>query len=74
LSNTLGVRKGDKIGIYMPLIQEAVASFLAVIKLGAIVVPLFSGYGPEAIATRLSDCDAVALITSEKFERRGKTI
>ncbi|HXQ91359.1 MAG TPA: AMP-binding protein [Nitrososphaerales archaeon] len=74
LSNTLGVRKGDKIGIYMPLIQEAVASFLAVIKLGAIVVPLFSGYGPEAIATRLSDCDAVALITAEKFERRGKTI
>ena len=74
LRDTLGVRKGDKVGIYMPLIPEAVASFLAIIKIGAIVVPLFSGYGPEAIATRLSDCDAVALITTETFERRGKTI
>ena len=74
LRNTLGIKKGDKVGIYMPLIPEAVASFLAIIKIGAIVVPLFSGYGPEAIATRLSDCDAVAVMTAETFERRGKII
>ena len=74
LKNTLGVKKGDKVGIYLPMVPEAVASFLALIKIGAIVVPLFSGYGPDAIIARLTDCDAVALITAESYERRGKTI
>jgi acetyl-CoA synthetase len=70
----LKIRKGDKVGLFMPMIPEAIAAFLAVIKIGAVVVPLFSGYGPEAVSTRLSDCDAVSLITSESFERRGKSI
>ncbi|MDA4130425.1 MAG: AMP-binding protein [Thaumarchaeota archaeon] len=70
----IGVGKGDKVGIYMPLIPEAIASFLAIIRIGAVVIPIFSGYGKEAIVTRLSDCDAKVLITAEKFSRRGKEI
>jgi acetyl-CoA synthetase len=74
LTAHLGIKKGDKVGLLMPMVPEAVASFLAIIRIGAIVVPLFSGYGPDAISSRLSDCEAVALITSEDFERRGKKV
>lgn len=73
LISSLGIRKGDKVGLFMPMVPEAIASFLAIIRIGAVVVPLFSGYGPEAVSTRLSDCEAVALITAESFERRGKS-
>jgi acetyl-CoA synthetase len=69
-----GVEKGDKVGLFMPMTPEAVASYFAVIKIGAIVVPIFSGYGKEAIAARLRDCDAKALISGDRFSRRGKTI
>jgi acetyl-CoA synthetase len=74
LTNVLGVKRGEVVGLFMPMVPEAVASFLAIIRIGAIVVPLFSGYGPDAIYTRLSDCDPVVLITAEHFERRSKTI
>ena len=74
LSMELKIHKGEKVGLYMPMIPEAIATFLAIVRIGAVVVPLFSGYGPEAISTRLSDCDAVALITAESFQRRGKTV
>ncbi len=70
----LKIKRGDKIGLFMPMIPEAVAAFLAIVKIGAVVIPLFSGYGPESISTRLSDCEAVALITADSFQRRGKTI
>ena len=63
----MGFAKGDKVGIYMPLIPEAVASFLAIIRMGGIVVPVFSGYGREAIITRLADCNAKVLITATGF-------
>lgn len=74
LTSALGIKKGDKVGLFMPMVPEAIASFLAIIRIGGVVVPLFSGYGPEAVLTRLSDCDAVALITAESFERRGKLV
>ncbi len=74
LVHNLGVRRGDKVGLFMPMIAEAVAAFLAIIRIGAIVVPLFSGYGPESVSVRLSDCEAVTLITTESFQRRGKTV
>ncbi len=77
ISNTLekkGITKGDKVGVYMPLIPEAVAAFLAIIRMGGIVVPVFSGYGKEAIITRLADCNAKVLITATGFFRRGKEI
>ena len=74
LTKQLGIKKGDKVGIFMPMIPEAVASYLAVIRMGGVVVPVFSGYGSEAISSRLEDCEAVAMITAETFSRRDKPI
>ena len=74
LTSKLGITRGDRVGLYMPLIPETVASFLAILKVGAIVIPVFSGYGVQAIAARLNDCSAKAVITSRSFFRRGKEI
>lgn len=71
---TLGVGKGDRVGIYMPMIPEVVAATLACGKLGAIYTPIFSGYGAEAIASRLRDSGAKLLITADGFYRRGKVV
>jgi len=70
----LGLAKGDAVGLYMPMIPELIFVFLAVIKIGGIILPLFSGYGPAAIETRLRDADARALITCDGMFRRGKSI
>ena len=70
----LGVRPGDRVAIYMPLLIETVVALLAVVKLGAIFTPAFSGYGAEALATRLEASGAKLLITADGFLRRGKTI
>jgi acetyl-CoA synthetase len=69
-----GIGEGDAIGVYMPMIPETVAALLGIAKVGAVFLPLFSGYGAEAIVTRLNDAEAKALITAESFQRRGKTI
>ena len=71
---SLGLRKGDVIGLYMPMIPEIVIAFLAIIKIGAIVLPLFSGYGAAAVAGRLNDANARALFTASAYSRRGKPI
>lgn len=70
----LGVGKGDRVGIYLPMIPEVVAAALACGKLGAIYTPIFSGYGAEAVATRLRDSGAKLLITADGFYRRGKVV
>lgn len=70
----LGLRKGDVVGLYMPMTPELVVAFLATIKIGGVVLPLFSGYGPGALAMRLNDAKARALFTANGFTRRGKRI
>src|SRR5690606_14310752 len=70
----LGLGKGDAVGLFMPMTPELCIAFLAVIKIGGIVLPLFSGYGPGAIATRLNDAGARALFTSNGFLRRGRPV
>jgi acetyl-CoA synthetase len=70
----LGLRKGDRVGIFMPMLPETVAATLAVNKLGAVYVPIFSGYGAEAAAQRLQDSGARFLITADGFLRRGKVV
>jgi acetyl-CoA synthetase len=70
----LGLSKGDVIGICMPMTPEIAVSFFAVIKIGGIVLPLFSGYGADPIATRLADSGAKALITADGTRRRGRMI
>lgn len=71
---SLGLRQGDVVGLYMPMIPETVVAFLAVARLGCIALPLFSGFGAEAVATRMRDGGAVACITADGCLRRGRTI
>src|SRR5437773_1121451 len=58
----------------MPMCPEVAISVLAVAKIGAVIIPLFSGYGPEAIATRLRDGEAKVLICADGFYRRGQVV
>lgn len=70
----LGVVSGDRVAIFMPMLIETVVALLAVVKLGAIFTPAFSGYGAEALATRIEACGAKLLITADGFMRRGRVI
>jgi acetyl-CoA synthetase len=70
----LGVGKGDRVGIFLPMLPETAIATLACGKIGAIYTPMFSGYGEEAVASRLRDCDASVLITADAFPRRGKLV
>lgn len=70
----LGVGPGDRVGLLLPNIAEAAIVMLAVARMGAVVVPLYSGFGPEAIATRLNAARATALVTCDGFRRQGKAI
>ena len=69
-----GIGKGDAVGIYLPMVPEVVAALLAVAKVGAVFLPIFSGYAASAIATRLADAEAKAIITADGFYRRGRTV
>jgi acetyl-CoA synthetase len=68
---SLGVQKGDRVGLFLPMLPETAISALAVAQVGAIIVPIFSGYAAEAAATRLQDAEARLLITADGFYRRG---
>ncbi|HEY8951045.1 MAG TPA: AMP-binding protein, partial [Candidatus Dormibacteraeota bacterium] len=70
----LGVRTGDRVGIFMPMCPEVAISVLATTKIGAVIIPIFSGYGAEAIATRLQDAEAKVLICADGFYRRGQVV
>ena len=70
----LGVTKGDRVGIFLPMGTECVVAVLALGALGAVYIPIFSGYGAEAIAGRLRDCDASVLICADGFHRRGAVV
>jgi acetyl-CoA synthetase len=70
----LGVRPGDRVGIFMPMCPEVAIAVLATVKVGAVIIPLFSGYGAEAIAGRLRDGEAKVLICADGFYRRGQVV
>ena len=70
----LGVGEGDRVGIFLPMSPEAAIATLAVVKIGAIYTPCFSGFGAGAVASRLSDCEAKLLITADGFHRRGQIV
>lgn len=69
---SLGLGKGDAIGVCMPMVPEIVVAMLAIIKIGGIFLPLFSGFGASAIVSRLKDAEAKALFTATGTYRRGK--
>jgi acetyl-CoA synthetase len=70
----LGIGRGDTVALYLPMIPETVVAFYALARLGAIIVPLFSGFAPAAIASRLQDADAKAVIVANVTLRRGRRI
>ena len=77
LSNALknnGVKKGDRITIYMPMIPEAAYAMLACSRIGAIHSVVFGGFSPEALAGRILDCDSHYVITADEGIRGGKKI
>ncbi len=69
-----GVGRGDAVALFLPMIPEAVVAFYAIAALGAIAVPLFSGFAPAAIASRVQDAEAVAVIVADGTVRRGKRV
>jgi len=69
-----GLGKGDAIGLFMPMTPEIVIALLAIVKIGGVVLPLFSGYGVSAIVSRLVDGNAKALFTADGFFRRGNVV
>ncbi|MBC5825898.1 MAG: AMP-binding protein [Candidatus Eremiobacteraeota bacterium] len=70
----LGIGEGDRVGIYMPLVPEAAIALLAIVRIGAVAVPAFSGYGAQALSARLGDAGAKALITVDGTRRRGRNV
>lgn len=70
----LGLGSGDAVGIHLPMVPEVAIAYLALARLGCIVLPLFSGFGAAAIAVRLNDAEAVAVITADGSLRRGKPV
>jgi acetyl-CoA synthetase len=69
-----GVRKGDRVTLYMPMIPESAMAMLACTRIGAIHSIVFGGFSPEALAGRIQDCDSSLVITADEGLRCGKTI
>ena len=71
---TMGVAKGDRVVIYLPMIPEAAVAMLACARIGAIHSIVFGGFSPEALAGRVEDCGAKVVITSDEGLRGGRSI
>ncbi|WP_066415126.1 AMP-binding protein [Halorubrum aethiopicum] len=71
---SVGVETGDTVGLYMPMVPEVVSILYGCLKVGAIAVPIFSGFGREATATRIDDAEPAVLFTGDGFHRRGSEV
>ncbi len=69
---TLGVRKGDRVVIYLPMIPEAAYAMLACARIGAIHSIVFAGFSPDALGARINGCDAKVVITADEAPRGGR--
>lgn len=69
-----GVKKGDRVTIYMPMIPEVAYAMLACARIGAIFSVVFGGFSPESLASRILDCDSTCLITADQGKRGGRRI
>ncbi|HIJ64070.1 MAG TPA: acetate--CoA ligase, partial [Rhodospirillaceae bacterium] len=77
LSNVLeglGVKKGDRVTIYLPMIPEAAVAMLACARIGAIHSVVFGGFSPDSLAGRMQDCDSTLLITADEGLRGGRKV
>jgi acetyl-CoA synthetase len=70
----MGVQKGDRVTIYMPMILEAAYAMLACARIGAVHSIVFGGFSPEALAGRITDCDSKFMITADEGIRGGRTV
>jgi acetyl-CoA synthetase len=70
--DALGARREDRVGLYLPMLPEAIVTFFACATLGLVTVPIFSGFGADAVASRLEDSGARILVTADGFLRRGR--
>jgi acetyl-CoA synthetase len=71
---SLGVKKGDRVTIYLPMIPEIAIAMLACARIGAVHSVVFGGFSPESIAGRIHDCESTFVITSDEGLRGGRTI
>jgi acetyl-CoA synthetase len=71
---SLGIRKGDRVAIYLPMIPEAVIAMLACARIGAVHSVVFGGFSAESLRDRINDAQAVALITADGGYRRGQVL
>jgi len=71
---SLGVKKGDRVCIYMPMIVEAAVAMLACARIGAVHSVVFGGFAPQSLADRINDCGACVVITADEGVRGGKKI
>ena len=69
-----GVKKGDRVTLYLPMIPEAAIAMLACARIGAVHSVVFGGFSPDALAGRITDCDSTCIITSDEGVRGGKSI
>ena len=69
-----GVRRGDRVTIYLPMIPEAAFAMLACARIGAVHSVVFGGFSPDAIAGRIQDCDSRLVITADEGRRAGKSV
>lgn len=69
-----GIETGDTVGLYMPMVPEVVPILYGCFKVGAIAVPIFSGFGVDAVATRIDDAECSILFTGDGFLRRGEPV
>jgi acetyl-CoA synthetase len=69
-----GVKRGDRVVIYMPMIPEAAFAMLACARLGAVHSVVFGGFSPDSLASRIEDCGATAIVTADEGVRGGKRI
>jgi acetyl-CoA synthetase len=69
-----GVKKGDRVTIYMPMVPETAYAMLACARIGAVHSVIFGGFSPDSIAGRVNDCDSHIVITADEGRRGGKTI
>ena len=70
----MGVQKGDRVTIYMPMIPESVFAMLACTRIGAVHSVVFGGFAPDSIKDRIEDCDSHFVITADEARRGGKTV
>jgi acetyl-CoA synthetase len=70
----LGVKKGDRVTIYLPMIPEAAYAMLACARIGAVHSVVFGGFSPDSLAGRISDCDSKLVITADEGLRAGKPV